>query len=292
MKKIGTVATLISVLSIFTLIGQAKTSPRGNPSRLGLIGEGVFVVTQVASFVEGSEIKVGDVITYVLVGGQDCKRDTTSQCGQVDNLRILQSAVTGSRAGTPVHIEFLRFNPETGKFDSNETTIITSPHPASRNASTLGVVGVFGFRIKTVDPATEQPELNVGDVIISTTSSGQIEDLEAFRNIVKGQEVGSTIKAEVLRLNPALGKFENKVVSLKVFPYPSVPEAYRRSQKKKGRAFASGGQGGCSLNPCSWCCAQCVPYPWSSDCGRSDCETGKIDCHPRDGQRCLLYTCV
>lgn len=70
-------------------------------------------------------------------------------------------------------------------------------------------------------PGVEQPELRAGDIIVATNLGGQIVDVEKFQNAVRETTAGTTVRASVLRFNPATGGFDERESTLKTVPYPN-----------------------------------------------------------------------
>ncbi len=282
MKKVSFVSLLPVILSIFLLFESDQSSSAASAeSRLGVKGKMVLIVTQIAPFVSQSEIQAGDVITDVLFEEQNDPSDGSKQC-DLSTIADLQKVIAESRVGTPIRIEFLRFDPLIGNFENHVTKVQTLAALGSQSRSTIGLVGEMGFMIEDVDPSTPQAEVRAGDIMLSIMALGQVTDLETFREAVRTSKAGSTIKAEVLRHNSALKNAERRTVSLKLYPYPSVPMNVSTTSSKGLLSFTrTSSSQGCPQNPCVWCCAQCVPYPWSSACGISQCETGRTELAPQ-----------
>lgn len=294
MRKIN-FAVIVAVASvILAQVASAKTAHE--PSRLGVKGRMVFIVTDIAHFAGNPEIKARDMITSIYLEEQCQQPNNKGQCGPVISIQNLQNTVASSKLGSPVQVEFQRINSTTGKFDHHATTLNTFPHPAYQSRSALGLMGKLGLMVTDVDPSTEQGELHVGDIILSTPAFGSLDELDLFRNFIKGREPGSIIKAEVLRFNSAIGTHESVTVSLKLFPYPPIQSSSKASSSKGAVVATSStrfvgtstSSQNCPESPCRWCCAGCCPYPWSSGCCRFKCETGMFSCSPGpDGRRCI-----
>lgn len=267
----------VPVLSLLVLTAWANPSltPKES-SRLGVIGQMVFVVTEVASFAEGAEIQVGDLLTFISHNQHSSQTDGTDQCGSITGLKTLRSAVTNSKPGTVLRVEFLRLNPATGAFENRVASITTLAHPASQSLTTLGLIGKIGLMVNEVDPSTVQPEISLGDIIVATSAFGEIVEIETFRKSIMQSQVNSSLSAEVLKFNSTHRKYESATVSLKLFPYPTTRQRALESSSRSGKvaAFATTPKTQCEENPCVWCCALCCPMPWSPGCCYSNCETG------------------
>lgn len=294
MKSPG--VAVFALIAMFMLAGSVRPVTASSPSRLGLNGRMVFVITEITPLVGNSELKEGDVITDIVFEEQENPSDPANQCDGLTSIESLQQATSSSRVGAPVRVEFLRFDPLRGDFEKHIIIIKTLAHPASQSGSTLGLIGEMGFMINGIDPSIQQAEVRQGDIMLSLESAGQITDLKTFRTFISTREVNTTVRAEVLRYHAAPKTTGRITIVLKVFPYPSTPQSASTSTPKTSLSFVSkisNRQDPCRNNPCVWCCAQCAPFPWSSSGGSTQCETGRINCRPSEpGIRCRLDFCV
>lgn len=289
MKKVS--LTVLGILMAFSISAYSQSNLQSG--RLGLIGDGVFLVKQTESSVNKSEIQVGDVITQIsLSNGQT---DASETCEEFNNIESVQQKITDSLVGTNFELQYLRPNFSTGGFDSRTANIKTVSHPSSQKRSTLGLVLQMGYMVKEIDARTPQPNVEVNDILLYTKQFGQIEDLTVFLSSVKRSSVNSTIEAELHRINFKSKKSEVINASLKIFPYPTAISQTQSQNKSPlvNVALVKGAtSNNCSKNPCVWCCAECVPLPWSGDCGTSNCETNRSNCQQRTSGRCLMAVCV
>ena len=133
-RTLSVALTLLVLAAAGTLLNfkaSSQTTQNGNPpqSRLGIYGVMGFVIAEVdpGSTAEQAGLKPGDIVT--------------SLNGQVTGIREFQSAIWSSPPGTTLNIEYLRFNPATGKAEENKATVRTMPF-TSRAQSTLRNVRV------------------------------------------------------------------------------------------------------------------------------------------------------
>lgn len=295
--KILLIVTFVAALNVLVSFGQTK-APQSNYklSRLGVIGNTVFIVKQVAPFAEGSGVKVGDVITHVETS--PTRPSDSKSCVELTNIEMLDAILKGSPVGTAAEIELLRFDSALKKFDSHAVSVETLAHPASASRSTLGLVLELGFLVKEIDSATEQPELTVNDIITDALTLGDVTDTSTFIDGIRKSKVNSTFRVEVTRFNLMLEKFVTVNVSLKTYPYPTAPKSDSMAMVNgKANAFAlmlTGQQDPCRNNPCVWCCADCRPYLHYGNCATSRCETDRSNCREAPGGigQCRFYRCA
>jgi hypothetical protein len=210
MKKLTLYAGLLCCLI-------ALAHPVFSQSRLGIIGEQGLVVKSIDPATSQPDLEIGDVIT------------ATTLTGQIFNIERFQQAVQKSSSTSVLPATSLRFNPATGSFKERSTNLKTYSIP-SLTMSRLGVVGEPGFVVKSVDPATSQVDLEIGDIITATTLTGQIVDVTNFQQIIKESQPGVTIQATRLRFNPRTGNLEENQIQVKTFPYPAV--SFSQSNRK------------------------------------------------------------
>jgi hypothetical protein len=247
MKRI--IATGISVFSALIILVSVYAKPiseNGEPSRLGVTGPMVFVVTATAPFVDKAAIQPGDLIIELSFPQQENSQEQANACDLLSDLNALRNAVANTKPGSDVQIDLLRPN-AAGDLEKHSVSLKTSPDPALKSTSTLGVAGRIGLMINRIDPSTPQAGLNLGDILVSARPFGEIVDLKAFRETVKQSKTGSSVDFEVLRLNSFHDRFESQTVKLTLYPYPEVLQGKTKViESGKTNSFAATGknQGG------------------------------------------------
>jgi hypothetical protein len=235
---------------------ESSQSSTSSFSRLGLKGLMGYLITEVDPRVNQPEIQVGDII----VG--------TDLTGQTTSMDQYQNTLRRSAPGQTLRARVLRYNGSTSQFDELEKTLTTFPSPSGQ-FSRLGLIGRPGYFVEEIDPAVNQPEIKLRDMILATNLSGQIVDIEQFQTQIRQTTVGLTIQATVLRYNASTSKFDELASVLRTFPFPN-------SNRHHGRSTQSCV---CGRVPCEWCC-QCCPQS-THVCTSSACETGRTNCSDR-----------
>lgn len=128
LARVFTALVLVAAGTIVTLkvFSQNVKPPQ---SRLGIYGVMGFVVAEVDpnSTAAQAGLKAGDIVTGLN--------------GQVTGIREFQSAIWSSPPGTSFDIEYLRFNPVSGKIEENKVTVKTMAF-AARAQFDVAHVGV------------------------------------------------------------------------------------------------------------------------------------------------------
>lgn len=88
--------------------------------------------------------------------------------------------------------------------------------------SRIGIIGESGFIIQSIDTATRQTDLNVGDILTLTDITGQIVDVEKFQEAIGKMSPQSELRATLLRINSTTGKYEEREGRIKTYPMPSL----------------------------------------------------------------------
>lgn len=157
--------------------------------------------------------------------------------------------------------------------------------------SRLGVQGEMGFIVTAIQPGStaEQAGLKSGDIITSTSLSGQVTNGEQFQKDIAASAPGTTIQITYLRFNSATGSFDERAATVKTMPILSQSQSSASSipaQLKRSLSAPS------SQITCYWCCEACTGLePYQQACTTLTRETGKINCRLRNG-RCEFTYCL
>lgn len=256
-------------------------------SRIGVIGESGFIIRSIDTATKQSELNVADILI------------ATDSTGQIVDVERFQEAISKIPTHSELRAMLLRINLTTGKYEEREARINTYPM-LSPNKSRLGIVGPLGLVINYIDPTTPQPDLKIGDILISTEVTGQLIDITDFQRSIKESPLGTTIRATRLRFNPMTGSLDENQIQLKTYSYPIAGSTKSKTSIDKIPMVSSFEKNipcstdltkslDCPQNPCFWCCARCEYQ--GAQCGTSPCETGKTACRNVYG-RCVFNLCA
>ncbi|MFN0140783.1 MAG: hypothetical protein ACKVQW_11950 [Pyrinomonadaceae bacterium] len=258
-------------------------------SRIGVIAESGFIISSIDTATKQSELGIADILI------------ATDITGQIVDVERFQEAISKIPPHSELRAMLLRISSTTGKYEEREARIKTYPM-VSLNKSRLGIVGPFGLVVKYIDPTTPQPDLKVGDILISTEVTGQLVDVADFKKSIKESPLGTAIRATRIRFNPMTGSLDENQIQLKTYSYPIVVLSKSKtsvnnnnvpvvSSFKKNTPCSTDLTASldCPLSPCSWCCARCEYQ--GAQCGTSPCETGKTASRNVYG-RCIFNFCA
>jgi S1-C subfamily serine protease len=85
----------------------------------------------------------------------------------------------------------------------------------------LGLKGVLGLLVTAVDSSASQPDVRIGDIIVNTGKTGQIANIDQFQASIRTSPAGQIIPASVLRYNAESRSFDEELINLQTFPFPS-----------------------------------------------------------------------
>lgn len=121
-------------------------------------------------------------------------------------------------------------------------SVQTDQLPKSR----LGIYYELGLIVKRIDPSStvEQAGLKVGDIVISTSLSGQLTSVEQFQKDIANLEPGTNVEIRYLRFNPTTHTFDELKTTVTTIPFLS--RALSTGNRRLVTAFAQIG--------CDWCC--------------------------------------
>lgn len=256
-------------------------------SRIGVIGESGFIIRSIDKATRQSELNIADILI------------STDFTGQIVDVDRFQDEISKISPHSELRATLLRINLTTGKYEEREARINTYP-TFSLSTSRLGIVGPLGLVVKYIDPTTPQPDLKVGDILISTEVTGQLVNVTDFQRSIKESPLGTAIRATRLRFNPITGSLEESPIQLKTYSYPITVSARSKTrvntlpvvssfEKNSSCSTDLTGSLDCPLSPCTWCCARCEYQ--GAPCGTSPCETGKTACRNVYG-RCVFNFCA
>lgn len=88
----------------------------------------------------------------------------------------------------------------------------------NENLSRLGIKGYFGYVVTEINESVNQPEIQIGDIIISTEITGEVTDVGNFQSKIQQAKANTTIKALTVRFNNESKSFDEKYITLNTFP--------------------------------------------------------------------------